>query len=1019
MDPVIAEWRRLPLHEQEQRAFFTDVRAAASVARRGATVLALEDDGGGSTAPRSERYFAPRHAAAERNRYLTRERLAPALQPPRKRPRRFDTLRDPAEERRKRGALPGVILFPSEEDGGSSSGSSGVRRGPPQESADDAERRRAAAYARRLRETPEDAALWDEYARWQERICGGRGVQQQRRAACERMLAVYDRALDHNPGSADLWRAMATCAAEHLPAEEVDDVWDAALRRAPGSAALWSDFLRYRKSLFSSCSYSEIRKLHSRAARRVVAAKHAVLGAAGLPQDEQALRLWELELGAVRLVAAAAAFEEQCGYRERAVALLQAMIEANCFAPPGLATWRDKMDALEKFWESEAPRVGEEGSQTWAAWHAQQQQTGPHAPPPQPPPGAAAPGGGGAGNGGDGGGGASEGGTEPELSCAPRTLPIEAYTEWAEMQGAREAADWRPLRPLKDARLGRADPDKVVLFDDIEGLLVPVYEPGHKHLLFQLALELAGVPVLYTQRAVTDPVAEDALRRRDVDSLLSVFGQSSWAERLEWRPCSVRPGMSQFVLHLLDAAQAAFPGDPLWGLLRLDVRAETDPTGALADAKAMLQKPQHRSDLRLWTFYASLLRRAKQPRQAERVFEVVLTDGVRRGQRAEGQQGLVASLCRQYAELLMLGAAGPATDAAALRNRVAHLCCCAAEGRYERLSAEPVPPARMLAARALLTQGRDRLRAGAGADGTQAGFADAELAFCAALLELASRGYEAADAVMRAAALAADRAPPAANAAPGADDMLRQHLWVLRARLAHFAAPLGAPAPPGAVVRALREAAERYPTHPQLVALYAARQLACAGGAHRLRRFFAAALSSTQRSPLVALYAVHCEIALCPSTTAARVRRLLLAAFRSADCRSCPGLWQLGLRFERAEAAADGCLLDDVAALRRETAAAFERGERLAERRRLERRLAAKERGLERARRAFYQAVGEVPHSVALWTEGVRLLSAALDPDEVQDAVDIMLEKGLHLRAFVEEVAPPPPTPQGTPAAAG
>lgn len=47
---------------------------------------------------------------------------------------------------------------------------------------------------------------------------------------------------------------------------------------------------------------------------------------------------------------------------------MQAVIELNCFKALNVKTPTAQLASFERFWESEVPRVGEDGAQGWAAW---------------------------------------------------------------------------------------------------------------------------------------------------------------------------------------------------------------------------------------------------------------------------------------------------------------------------------------------------------------------------------------------------------------------------------------------------------------------------------------------------------------------------------------------------------------------------------------------------------------------------------------------------------------------------
>eukprot|EP00756_Hemistasia_phaeocysticola_P058265 Hpha_TRINITY_DN34893_c0_g1::TRINITY_DN34893_c0_g1_i1::g.167883::m.167883 len=250
-------------------------------------------------------------------------------------------------------------------------------------------------------------------------------------------------------------------------------------------------------------------------------------------------------------------------------------------------------------------------------------------------------------------------------------------------------------------------------------------------------------------------------------------------------------------------------------------------------------------------------------------------------------------------------------------------------------------------------------------------------------------------------------AEPSPESARGAAGLRSQFAWLLLARLAHLAPSVGASSAPGEELRVLEAAAERHPQHPQFVALFIRRARQRPGGVHRVRCFFSRMLAGTLWCPVVMLYALHAELAIlggCPR----RIRGLVDAGMRNAECRRCEMLWRLVFAFEAGEMARRGCSREDVARLRRERDAGFEAGMKIRDRKRLEQRLGMLQSGLERAQRALYQALAEIPGSVRLAVDGLSTLFGAFDPAEVREVVESLLDRDLHLRAFVEECVPPP-----------
>lgn len=58
----------------------------------------------------------------------------------------------------------------------------------------------------------------------------------------------------------------------------------------------------------------------------------------------------------------------QAGRSEEAVGRIQAQLEHCCMFPERFASDVAKVKAFEAFWNSGAPRIGEEGAAGWAAW---------------------------------------------------------------------------------------------------------------------------------------------------------------------------------------------------------------------------------------------------------------------------------------------------------------------------------------------------------------------------------------------------------------------------------------------------------------------------------------------------------------------------------------------------------------------------------------------------------------------------------------------------------------------------
>ncbi|KXZ47710.1 hypothetical protein GPECTOR_33g592 [Gonium pectorale] len=270
------------------------------------------------------------------------------------------------------------------------------------ESAEEWVLRRTREFNVAVREAPGDVQLWLRFAAFQDTVARllARRATEVAGSAAEKKLSILQRALEAHPGEARLLRAMMAACEPLFGQEDLMDRWDRLLRRSPGVPALWRDYLARRRSAFASTRRRAMQAaycdaLHALALERARAQRSlSSLPAAAAAGERSRLAgaVSELDVELVRLVLELADLELGSGASEVAVARLQALVEFHCFAPAGLdpravavggggsglgglggASGRLPAGALlrlfDNFWESGAPRAGEEGARGWAAWY--------------------------------------------------------------------------------------------------------------------------------------------------------------------------------------------------------------------------------------------------------------------------------------------------------------------------------------------------------------------------------------------------------------------------------------------------------------------------------------------------------------------------------------------------------------------------------------------------------------------------------------------------------------------------
>ena len=124
--------------------------------------------------------------------------------------------------------------------------------------------------------------------------------------------------------------------------------WEGVLIRKPRSFLLWRQYLKFRQSNNLSFEYQTCSLAFSRALAYFTS-----------PSNQDSPE--ETEKRLLVLFEDACLFHLQCGYTEKAFACFQALIELNLFCPPFLQIRpiRERIAQLQLFWDSPAPRFGE------------------------------------------------------------------------------------------------------------------------------------------------------------------------------------------------------------------------------------------------------------------------------------------------------------------------------------------------------------------------------------------------------------------------------------------------------------------------------------------------------------------------------------------------------------------------------------------------------------------------------------------------------------------------------------
>lgn len=293
---------------------------------------------------------------------------------------------------------------------------------------------------RRVKEHPGDVPAWLELIDHQDVLMkAGADINEdlpvdEVRSFAEIKLSMYEKALSHAASPHDRERLLVGQMRDGARVWDEDVMaarWSKLSNEIDTSFALWRANLDFEMSSIKTFNYDRVKKIFLRrlALLRARAAEQL------LPPHELRLVYGEM----IYVFLRATRFFHDCGYRELSVAAWQALLELS-FTGAGVSAPQASIpEGFEDFWESEVPRIGEQGAMGWDHFA---RTGGPDVPEPAV---------------------AGE-----EVSSASR----DVYKAWAVEEVHREKQARMPSRTLDETN--EDDPYGIVMFSDIKDLLFAI-----------------------------------------------------------------------------------------------------------------------------------------------------------------------------------------------------------------------------------------------------------------------------------------------------------------------------------------------------------------------------------------------------------------------------------------------------------------------------------------------------------------------------------------------------------------
>ena len=136
--------------------------------------------------------------------------------------------------------------------------------------------------------------------------------------------------------------------------------WENLTSQEVGSSRLWREYINFRMSDFPSFSYEEVKDLFKSRLALLHAAKGQIIREDG---GRDSPKLDAIHQQQVYVLLRATLFMRELGYTELSVGIWQLVLEFNFSCKREHDG--ERRGAVEDFWQSEVPRIGEEGAQGW------------------------------------------------------------------------------------------------------------------------------------------------------------------------------------------------------------------------------------------------------------------------------------------------------------------------------------------------------------------------------------------------------------------------------------------------------------------------------------------------------------------------------------------------------------------------------------------------------------------------------------------------------------------------------
>ncbi|CAO3586073.1 unnamed protein product [Absidia cylindrospora] len=515
------------------------------------------------------------------------------------------------------------------------------------ENTEDFIRQRTIQYNKELSEDPSNVENWLAFINFQDEISKGLDTDAKRKSKTAKntlndvKISIFNKALENNPTSVELWLAYLRCGAEIWDTLTLLKNWDKALEKVPDSIQLWSDYINMRQTNFSSFSFDDcvrvfedcLHTLHQKTKRLQALDQH----------DAQSMEELEIvESLMVYVVLRLCLFMKQAGYQERAFASIQALVEFCLFPPliyemsPSITLSRMISD-FSKFWDSEVPRFGEPDAKGWRSYYAKTQ-------------------------------------NEEEIEkMAPKHFEkddelyeVDTILDWLQHEQAQQRNHVLPRRMNDKERISiDDDPFRVVLAEDIVNILFKVTTASARTSLNYSIFVFLGLPytppgvgtnthfstdtfthndlhlngfwpstaeqyhrISYVENVPMEAAQQNTQNPFDLPLSYPVNVEELFARRDYWFSCFGKRYLTEeeeimFARNAFDQLLAIEKNDSHLAVCYLSFESSYGYKRGRKLAKKLLK--DQRTNIKLWNAYAQMQKAHDKPEEARKVYQLALT----------------------------------------------------------------------------------------------------------------------------------------------------------------------------------------------------------------------------------------------------------------------------------------------------------------------------------------------------------------------------------------------------------